>query len=194
VNILVNNAGIAPDGRALADMDPKSFDRMIAINLTGVFNGISTFASGMRDRGVGHIVNIAAIGGLFANGVNFGAYTAAKFAVVGMSEMLRAELAPRGVGVSVVCPGLVKSRLHETTRAMGGEVMETAQNSQSRMDAAIVGAMVVAAIRKNELYVLTHAEYRSRFAQRSAAVMQAFGSVLGHYQAFEELDGRAPAD
>src|SRR5207302_651264 len=66
VDILVNNAGIAPDGRELADMDPGSFDRVIQINLVGVFNGISAFGQSIRAAGRGHIVNTASMAGLVA--------------------------------------------------------------------------------------------------------------------------------
>jgi NAD(P)-dependent dehydrogenase (short-subunit alcohol dehydrogenase family) len=61
VDILVNNAGIGPNARALADMNEESFDRVIAINLTGVFNGVSTFAGDLRSRGTGHIINTSSM-------------------------------------------------------------------------------------------------------------------------------------
>src|SRR5688572_4540235 len=91
VDILVNNAGIAPIGRELADEAPDTFDLVIEVNLTGVFNGIATFAPGLRARGRGHIVNTASLAGLIVNTPGFGTYAIAKFGVVGMSEQLRVE-------------------------------------------------------------------------------------------------------
>jgi len=175
VDILVNNAGIGPDGRPFAEMDPAAFDRVIAINMTGVFNGVSTFAADMQARGRGHIVNTSSMAGLMIN-PTLGAYTVAKFGVVGLSEVLRAELAPHGVGVSVLCPGLIETRLGETTTAAGSERPTGASRSQSArgLDAAIVGERTLDAIRNDELYILTHGEYRRFVARRSEALLAAF--------------------
>jgi NAD(P)-dependent dehydrogenase (short-subunit alcohol dehydrogenase family) len=172
VDILVNNAGIAPDGLELADMAPETFDRLIGVNLTGVYNGVTTFAAEMRARRAGHIVNTASMAGLNA-GANHGAYIAAKYAVVGLSEALRIEMAPHGVGVSVLCPGLVATRLF----VAGADVSrEAAARSKSRasMDPAEVAARVVEGVRANELYILTHPEYREAVTTRSAALSAAF--------------------
>jgi NAD(P)-dependent dehydrogenase (short-subunit alcohol dehydrogenase family) len=176
VDILVNNAGIGPDGEALADMRPESFERMIAIKVVGTFNGIHTFASAMRDRGRGHIVNTASMAGLMSS-PRLGAYTAAKFAVVGLSEVLAAELAPFGVGVSVLCPGLVQTRLRETTMAAGHDVIDLGTRAQEGIDAAIVAQAVIDAIRTGRLYVVTHGEYQSAVAGRMAAVVATFDGV-----------------
>ncbi len=178
VDILVNNAGIGPDGRALADMDPASFDRMIRLNLVSLFNGISAFARGMRDRGSGHIVNTASMAGLMSS-ATIGAYTAAKFGIVGMSEVLRAEMEPHGVGVSVLCPGLVATRLRETTRRAGSETPSGNSVSVARepMDADVVGRMTVQGIRANLPLIVTHGEYRGAVEKRGARLLAAFDDV-----------------
>jgi NAD(P)-dependent dehydrogenase (short-subunit alcohol dehydrogenase family) len=177
LDILVNNAGIGPDLELLADMTPESFERMMRIKVTGVFNGIHTFAAGMRSRGVGHIVSTASTAGLTAS-ARLGAYTAAKFAVVGLSEVLREEMAPHGVGVSVLCPGRVATRLAETTRALTGRTATQASagvpTSQFVRDPATVGTLVVDAIRTNRLYIHTHREHRERVAERMQALLDAF--------------------
>ena len=159
VEILVNNAGIGPTVGPLADMSPESFDRMISIKLTGTFNGVRTFAAGMRDRGEGHIVNTASMAGLIAS-PKLGAYTASKFGVVGMSEVLAAEMSRHCVGVSILCPGLVNTNL--------GPGMDTG------LDPAIVGAAVVDAIRDDRLYVITHPEHRPLVAARVERLLTAF--------------------
>ncbi|MET0376217.1 MAG: SDR family oxidoreductase [Rhizorhabdus sp.] len=177
VDILVNNAGIGPDGHNLADMQPESFDRLVGIKLTGTFNGISTFAAGMRDRGEGHIVNTSSMAGLIAM-APLGAYCASKFAVVGLSEVLRAEMAPHGVGVSVLCPGLVRSNLAETTIAAGSDRKMTGGTSTAAgIDPMIVGELVIEAICANRLYIPTHGDYRDLVAKRMDRIVQAFDTV-----------------
>ena len=178
IDILVNNAGIGPDGLELVDMEEESFDRIIRINLTSVFNGISAFAAAMRDRGSGHIVNTASMAGLTASR-RLGGYTAAKFGVVGMSEVLRAEMLPHGVGVSVLCPGYVPTRLAETTGKAGSPVPSATMSATTTtpLDAATVGEMVVAAIRSEKPLIVTHGQYRGVVESRLNAVVAAFDGV-----------------
>lgn len=175
VEILVNNAGIGPTVGPLADMTPESFDRMISIKLTGTFNGIRSFAAEMRDRGEGHIVNTASIAGV-ATIEMLGAYTAAKFGVVGLSEVLRAEMAPFGVGVSVLCPGLVRTNLGRNTA--GNDVGDDSKAMAGGLDPAVVGRQVIAAIRRNDLFVITHPKLRPIVAERVQRLLAAFDPVV----------------
>ena len=175
VDILVNNAGIAPDGRDFAEMDPESFDRIVAINLTGVFNGVSAFAGDMRARGRGHIVNTSSLAGLTSPFPGVGAYAVAKFGVVAMSEGLRTELAPYGVGVSVLCPGLVATNLPQTTLKLGGQLRDPSAPMQgSGVTAEAVGELVARAIAANQLYVITHPELWPAVEPRLTAIREAF--------------------
>lgn len=178
IDVLVNNAGIGPDGHAFADMEPAAFDRTVAINLTGVFNGIRCFVPGMRERGRGHVVNTASMAGLTAT-ARLGAYTATKFAVVGMSEVLRSELKDTGVGVSVLCPGLIASRLGETTRASGIERAPDmpAAHSAEAMDPRIAAQDVLRAICENRATIVTHGEYRPFVERRMQRILVAFDDV-----------------
>ena len=91
--------------------------------------------------------------------------TASKFAVVGLSEVLRAELADDGIGVSVLCPGLVSTNLGAGS---GREPMT------GGMDPAIVGEMVIDGIRENHMHIVTHAEYRGIVEQRMQRLLAAF--------------------
>jgi NADP-dependent 3-hydroxy acid dehydrogenase YdfG len=187
VDILVNNAGIAPDLDDLADMRPESFDRLVGIKLTGTFNGIHTFAAGMRERGDGHIVNTASMAGLMAS-AHLGAYTAAKFGVVGLSEVLRAELEAHGVGVSVLCPGMVRTNLAANTPAEHRRA-DMPTGMESGIDPALVGAQVVEAIRANELYIITHGEYGRFVAERAARLQRAFSAAPVRTPSEEPLPG-----
>jgi NAD(P)-dependent dehydrogenase (short-subunit alcohol dehydrogenase family) len=192
VEILVNNAGIAPDLNELADMPPETFDRLVGIKLTGTFNGIHTFAAGMRDRGDGHIVNTASMAGLMASAY-LGAYTASKFAVVGLSEVLRAELESHGVGVSVLCPGMVHTNLAANSPTEN-ERAEMPSGMESGIDPALVGAQVVEAIRANELYIITHGEYGHIVAARAARLQRAFDAAPVNTRTEEPLPGTVIAE
>ncbi len=175
VDVLVNNAGIAPNGMEFADMDPASFDRIIAINLVGIFNGISAFAADMRDAQRGHIVNTSSMAGLQASISGVGAYAAAKFGVTGMSESLRKEMAPHGVGVSLLCPGYVQTNLGANTAKLGGELRGGGVMPPSGVSPADVGAMVVAGVEADLPYIITHPDNWPGVAKRSAALALAFG-------------------
>lgn len=170
VEILVNNAGVITGQFELADTPVEDFDRLIGIMLVGMFNGVHTFAAGMRERRDGHILNTASMAGLVIN-PKLGSYTTAKFAVVGMSEVLRVEMDPHGVGVSVLCPGLVRTNLG--IRDEESQLTEDRSVMEDGMDPALVGARVVEAIRNNELHVLTHGGYEQRLAARADRVQRA---------------------
>jgi NAD(P)-dependent dehydrogenase (short-subunit alcohol dehydrogenase family) len=177
VSILCNNAGIGPNVGELADSDPSTFDRMIAIKLTGTYNGIHAFAADMRARGEGHIVNTASMAGLETT-ARLGAYTAAKFAVVGLSEVLRKEMEPHGVGISVLCPGQVSTGLPtSTSKADGKYDASTPQPVMPGIDPARVGLRVVEGIKGNWPYILTHGERKAAVEARMTGILDAFVST-----------------
>lgn len=186
VDILCNNAGIAPDGRNFADMDPESFDRIIGINLIGVFNGVSTFAADMRGRGKGHIVNTSSLAAMTFAYPGTGAYSAAKFGVLGLSECLRIELAPHGVGVSALCPGLADTNLAQSTVKLGGQVREAPSTSANfvsslpkvgemvLMSPVEIGKLVVEGIAQNLPYIITHPKGLDSVEKRAQVIRDAF--------------------
>jgi NAD(P)-dependent dehydrogenase (short-subunit alcohol dehydrogenase family) len=166
VEILVNNAGVAPDWHDLVDMPVEHFDRLISIMLVGVFNGIHTFGPAMRDAGDGYIVNMSSMAGLIGVAKQ-GAYAAAKWGVVGISEALSIEMAPYGVGVSVVCPARVRSRLLSDSQGAPG-------NLSDGIPAEEVGAQVVRAIRRGDFYVITHPHLRAYVQDRVGRLLTGF--------------------
>lgn len=181
VSVLMNNAGIINDSgdavekRGLVDQSPESWDMMIAINLTGVYNGVREFGSGMRDRGHGHIVNTSSTQGVItAQGV--GSYCASKFGVVALSECLRYELAGNGVGVSVLCPGVVATRLSASSRLVAGQEPKDFPTDYG-IKADAVGDMVVDAIRHDRPYIFTHGEYARPVEERHSRIMTAFAET-----------------
>jgi NAD(P)-dependent dehydrogenase (short-subunit alcohol dehydrogenase family) len=118
LDVLINNAGIMPIGPFL-DEDDATASRMIDINLHGVIYGMKLALPGMRDRGSGHIVNLASQAG--KAGVPGGAtYSATKHAVVGLSEAVLGELRDTGIEVSVVMPAVVNTELGSGLADMRG--------------------------------------------------------------------------
>lgn len=180
VQLLVNNAGVSTNGMPFAEIGPELWDRVLSINLTGVYNGVHYFLAGMRAAGGGHIVNTSSMGGLVGF-PGLSPYAATKFGVVGLSESLRAELAPDGIGVSVLCPGGVRSRLWRTSRAVRG-LPDTdtppddvsGQSANAAMLPEEVGRRVLDAVAANELYIITHPEMRDLITQSNDQLLRAF--------------------
>ena len=183
IDVICNNAGVFTQG-PLAESSGRDWEWLVGVNLLGVAHGIRIFVPHLRAHGEGgHVVNTASIAGLSAI-PGLGIYTATKHAVVALSEVLREELAPEGIGVSVLCPGGVKTRIHEAGRnrpavlggpdATGDRGALTDAAVESGMDPRVVGERVLNAIRANELYVLTHPEFRAAFAARAEAILAAY--------------------
>ena len=172
VDILVNNAGIAPDGKELADSQPESFERIFGINFFGTYNGVVTFGADIRSRGAGHILNVASMAGLSSERATAGAYASSKYAVVSLSETLRVEMQPHGVGVSLMCPGLVMTNLPENTARIGGS-LRPGGKMPGGLDPAVAGEMAVRGIEREQFYILTSFDrdepIRRRFEEQLAA-------------------------
>ena len=113
-HLLANNAGVAPGGPML-DTTPEDWRWVIDVNVLGVAYGVTTFAPLMVEAGEGHIVNTASEAGLTTNDT-LGMYCASKHAVVGLSESLYRELEETPVGVSVLCPNLVRTGIFHSER------------------------------------------------------------------------------
>ncbi len=175
VDILCNNAGISTARMALEDVPADLFARVFAINVMGVQHGITTFAGAMKARRCGHIVNTSSINGLNPFGT-FGVYSASKFAVLGLSDSLRQECGPHGVGVSTLFPGLTKSRMSLSTDVGPGSDAAMVEALKARMMEPIwLGRAVVRAIAENHPYIVTHPGYRPTFAARCEEILAAFG-------------------
>lgn len=114
-DILMNNAGVMLRG-PLEKMPIADWQWIMDINFLGAVRGVRAFLPAMLARGSGHIVNTASIGGLIGGRPHSAGYSASKFALVGYSETLAVHAGPRGVGVSVLCPGGVRTNLPEQIR------------------------------------------------------------------------------
>lgn len=185
-HILCNNAGIAIAG-PLVGADPEGWQKAMAINFWGVVHGIDAFLPRMiAERQGGHVVNTASMAGLV--GMDWlGIYCATKFAVVGLSESLRRELALHAIGVSLLCPMLVATQITENSartlgRAAPGDAASGGADPSAKLAlqgsviaAPEVARRVVRAIETNAFYVFTHPEQREilrRRAERQDAVFE----------------------
>jgi NAD(P)-dependent dehydrogenase (short-subunit alcohol dehydrogenase family) len=189
VQLLVNNAGVSTAGMRFDEIRPELWDRVISINLTSVYNGVDVFLGGMRSAGGGHIVNTASMAGLvgypglaLAGYPGLAPYCTTKAGVIALSEALRHELAEAGIGVSVLCPGSVRSRLWRTSRVVRGlpdvdtppPGLRSGSIDPNGLDPYDVGCRVVAAVLADELYVITHPELRESVARHYEDVLGAF--------------------
>jgi NAD(P)-dependent dehydrogenase (short-subunit alcohol dehydrogenase family) len=185
VHVVCNNAGIGPLA-PVADLTLDDWRWMIGVNLWGVIHGVHTFLPILKqNRDGGHIVNTASMAGLVA-GPRLGAYAAAKYGVVGLSEVLAAELAADNslVGVSVLCPGTVHTNIGMSSRNRPADLpdagfkdidIELEDNPRYRwIYPADAGAVVVRAIKRGDLYALTHPDWYPMVAERHETIAEAF--------------------
>ena len=183
LHVLCNNAGIAGGG-AVADPEFGDWDRAMAVNLGGAVNVVKVFVPLIRAHGGGgHVVNTSSMAGITALPHEGGAYTTAKFAVRGLSESLRLSLAPDGIGVSVLCPGLTLSRIQDPPQredpdakpmARLGDPETLFNTMEGAMDPIEVGRAVVRGIRENSPYILSHGEFRDEIETLFKEIVDAF--------------------
>jgi NAD(P)-dependent dehydrogenase (short-subunit alcohol dehydrogenase family) len=153
VDILINNAGIALAADIL-DTSPEDWSRIIGVNLMGVIHCCDAFCPAMKDGQENrHVVNIASMEG-FAAMEGFGAYSTTKFAVVGYSDALRQELQDHDIGVSVICPGVVRTSLTADMTSRGDYEEGIAdrihaEHEKSRFGPEKVAAATFSAIKYN---------------------------------------------
>ena len=180
VHVLCNNVGVSQrnpiDQASYADRD-----YVLNVNLGGTVNGLVEFLPGMKAHGEGgHVVNTSSMAGMIPVPAFAGIYATSKFAVRGMSDALRLALAPHGIGVSVLCPGMVKTRamtagevyrqVHESDGGQG----ELRDAIEGGMDPAELGEIVVGAIERNEPYIFPHGEFREEVAAYFDEMRRAF--------------------
>ncbi len=173
VDVLCNNAGIALPFQPLEQVPLEQFDRVMAINVRGVFLGCVTFMPEMKARRSGHIVNTSSVNGHLPFGP-FATYCASKFAVAGLSESIRQDLDNYGVGVSILYPGLTRSRMSE---GQSPELPEEAKRALSArmMEPIWLGRAVVRAVENNELHIITHPDHLEILKARNDTLYAAFG-------------------
>jgi NAD(P)-dependent dehydrogenase (short-subunit alcohol dehydrogenase family) len=183
VHIVCNNAGVATVGDVL-DATPRDWEFAMGVNFWGVVHGVQTFAPILvEQRAGGHIVNTASMAGLV--GMQWlGIYCASKFAVVGLTESLHRELRAAGVGVSVLCPMVVDTKINENSIRMRPDRLRNDTVSATPTEAgSLVGGTVTAdevarrtvrGIERGDFYILTHPEQRELLRRRAARLDRMF--------------------
>ena len=176
VHVLCNNAGISIFG----PMDEATFDDwdwVMDVNFGGVVNGLVNFLPHIKSHGEGgHVINVASMAS-FIPGPMAGIYTASKYAVRGLTECLYYSLAPYNIGVSLVCPALTRSNIHESTLNRPEQYASTAYPVDDAlrkqieeihnigMDPDEVGQKTLQGMLRNDLYILTHPEFREELTE-----------------------------
>lgn len=188
VHVVCNNAGVA-GGSGIDDIALDTWRWVLDVNVMGVLHGIRSFLPHIRAHGEGgHFVNTASLAGLEA-GLGLSPYATSKYAVVAMSEGLAKQVNSLGIGVTVVCPGYVRTRIGESGRnrperygpakrldpnsAAGKLAASQASLQKAGIEPAEVAARTLAAIREGELYVFTHPEMRDGVDARLASIIAA---------------------
>lgn len=186
VHILCNNAGVASGG-PIDQLTYDDWDWCLGVNLQGVINGLQSFLPLITGHGgEGHIVNTASILGQ-VTGAGQAIYSAGKFAVVAISEAARVDLAPKNIGVSVLCPGMIATNIIQSKRNRPEELGATGSpmddDAVKFIDAVFaaqglaplkVGEQVVHGIRNNRPYVFTHAGLREAMEARFQGILDSF--------------------
>jgi NAD(P)-dependent dehydrogenase (short-subunit alcohol dehydrogenase family) len=131
LEVLVNNAGVGVSGRFL-DLEPADWDWILGINLMGAIHGCQAFGPAMVARGRGHVVNMAS-GLAYTHTASEGAYVTSKAAVLAFSRCLRADWYRQGVGVSVICPGIVNTSILTRARFRGAQADPVQMRRMARL-------------------------------------------------------------
>jgi NAD(P)-dependent dehydrogenase (short-subunit alcohol dehydrogenase family) len=192
VHILHNNAGVGGGG-GYGNWNDAAWNWTIGVNLMAVIWGVEIFGPLIERHGQGgHIVNTASMAGLVSGSGN--AYNVTKYGVVALSEGLRMELAPRGIGVSVLCPGFIRTNIVDSMRNLPDRFAEATastdptaavwlNNIRGRVEAGIdpnyVGELVREAIGGDWPYIFTDNEFEPFFDMRMAGIRAGFDRIRG---------------
>jgi NAD(P)-dependent dehydrogenase (short-subunit alcohol dehydrogenase family) len=195
VHILVNNAGVGGGG-PYGRWTDASWNWTLGVNLMSVVWAVEIFGPLIEAHGEGgQIVSTASIAGLISRGAG-PAYNVTKYGVVALSEGLRMTLAPRGIGVSVLCPGIIPTKIinarrnvpqrlagaieEPPTEGPGAEVLKMVEERVSQgIDPLYVGELVREGIEQDWPYIFTDSEFEPLIDERFAAIKQGFDRIRG---------------
>ena len=194
VHVVCNNAGVAVAG-TVDRMSYADWDWVLGVNLQGVVNGVQTFVERIKSHGEGgHFVNTASVAGLLPF-PGLSVYNTAKYAVLGLSEAMRTDLAAQGIGVSVLCPGVVNTNIFDSGRNRPAALQSAASEGSldlaeqlpddeqsariqallaDALEPSLIGDMVLHAIQEDEPYILSHPEFAEMVEARHQDMLGAF--------------------
>lgn len=183
VHVVCNNAGVTSGGLIEACTE-GDWNWVIGVNYLGVLHGCQAFLPHIkRQQEGGHIVNTSSMAGLLGGMPGWGPYNSTKFAVVGLTEVLRQEGRSAGFGASVLCPGGVNTQIFEAPRnrpaRFGRQESIVADNVSADelkkgLDPDIVGRLVLEAIQANRLFIFTDPRFRSMLQRRHEKILADF--------------------
>ena len=178
LHLVVNNAGVKTLRQA-SQAKYDEWDNAVAVNFTAIYNSVAACLPHMLQHGEGgHFVTTASMGGLLP-GVNAGVYTSTKIAAVGIMEALRVELESTTVGTSVFCPGVVSTDnypMGEENPFRAAQIAKSGAPARPRMPSAGMdpleaGERVLNGVLNNDLFILTHPEFKAGIQERFEAIM-----------------------
>jgi NAD(P)-dependent dehydrogenase (short-subunit alcohol dehydrogenase family) len=181
VHLVCNNAGVGAGG-PVESVSLDDWEWILGVNLWGVIHGVRTFLPLLQEQGEGHIVNTASVAGLFS-APYMGPYNASKYGVVAISETMFTELemAQSPVGVSVLCPSWVKTRISEAARNRPGGPGDPEEAAaitavindfiSTGMEPADVAEVVLEAVKVRRFWILTHDDTRAAVSARTASIL-----------------------
>jgi NAD(P)-dependent dehydrogenase (short-subunit alcohol dehydrogenase family) len=175
VDLLINNAGVASTG-FMGDIPMEDWEWIVSINFWGVVYGCHAFVPRMKGQGGGHIVNVASAAGILCS-PEMAPYNATKAAVIAISETLKAELAPFGIGMTVLCPTFIRTNLLEKMRFTDDfqRLCSTTGMDNARWTPDKVAALVVDAVKRDKLYVVPQAAAKMFWVSRRISPSGFFG-------------------
>lgn len=190
VGVLVNNAGVFGAG-AVGEIPIDDWRRIIDVNFWGVVHGCHAFIPLMKEQGNGHIVNTASAGGVIST-PETAPYNSSKAGVIAVSETIRTELSAHGIGVTVVCPTFVDTRLLSSMTVTPDTPIRDISSvafEHSRMDAGQIAEKVVRAVEKNRLYVFPQLSSKVLWANKRLfpGLYFALLSLLYRYEVAEPI-------
>ncbi|MDA1075518.1 MAG: SDR family NAD(P)-dependent oxidoreductase [Proteobacteria bacterium] len=175
IHVLANNAGVSTGGY-IDEASPSDWAWVAGVNYFGVLHGCQAVIPHLKQQGQGgHIVNTASMAGLLGGVAGWGPYNSTKFAVVGLTEVLRQEGREAGFGASVLCPGAVNTNIYESPRnrpdRFGPQVspvafMDDPDELKRGLNPDVVGQLVLEAIRDNRLYIFTDPRFAKVVSKR----------------------------
>lgn len=183
VHVVCNNAGVTSGGH-IEDCTEGDWNWVIGVNFLGVVHGCQAFIPHLRRQGEGgHVVNTSSMAGVLGAMADWAPYNSTKFAVVGLTEVIRQEGREGGYGASVLCPGGVATNIFDAPRNRGqqyGPQQSTvardvsADDIRRGLDPDIVGRLVLEAIRADRLFIFTDPRLRGRVERRHEKMMADF--------------------
>jgi len=192
VHVLCNNAGVYGN-LPIETASYEDWDWVLGVNLGGVVNGVVSFLPKMIAHGEGgHIVNTSSMAGIIPLPSSGGLYSTSKFAVRGLTDSLRLALGAHNIGVSVLCPGMVRTQIMQAekhrpspgeaaTAEIPGDEWKSTFDMGGGMDPIEVGERVLLGIQRNEAYILPHGEFKEE-------VMGLFDEIISGFPGAQEID------